>query len=248
MNSEKRNEELEINLVEIFGLLLNKIVIILLSAVLGLVIAFAYTKLLITPQYQSSTEIYVTNSSANNNTTEEGIKVTDLQSSTYLTKDYMILAKSRPVMNSVIEKLKLDMSANDLEAKTSVTTYTDTRIIKIAVSDSDPLEAKKLTDAVTTEAIAHIENIIGVDSVKLSNGEANIPANPISPNTKLNSIIGFLIGMFIAIVVVIVKYILDDSIKTQDDIEKYLGLSVLGLIPELEGMDTSKKKKKKKKR
>lgn len=247
MGTDKKNEDTDIDLLEILGLLLSRAGVILLTAVLGLVIAFALTKILITPQYQSSTEIYVNNSTSGQASSDQ-INVSDLQSSTYLTKDYVILVKSRPVLNQVISELKLDMSVDALEAKLSVAAYTDTRIIKIAVTDTDPLEAKKLVDAVTTAAIAHIENIIGVNSVKLSNGEGNIPTSPVSPNVKLNSILGFIIGFILAAGVVIARFLLDDTIKTQEDIEKYLSLSVLGIIPEIEGADSSKKKKKKKKK
>ena len=247
MGTDKKNEDTDIDLLEILGLLLSRAGLILLTAVLGLVVAFALTKLLITPQYQSSTEIYVNNSTSGQSSSDQ-INVNDLQSSTYLTKDYVILVKSRPVLNQVISELKLDMSVDALEAKLSVAAYTDTRIIKIAVTDPDPLEAKKLVDAVTTAAITHIENIIGVDSVKLSNGEGNIPTSPVSPNVKLNSILGFIIGFILAAGVVIARFLLDDTIKTQEDIEKYLSLSVLGIIPEIEGADSSKKKKKKKKK
>lgn len=247
MGTDKKNEDTEIDLLEIFGLLMARAGIIILTAILGLVVAFGFTKLFITPQYQSSTEIYVINNTSGQASSEQ-INVNDLQSSSYLTKDYVILAKSRPVLNQVISELKLDMTVDALEAKLSVSAYTDTRIIKLAVTDPDPLEAKKLVDAITNAAIAHIESVIGVDSVKLSNGEGNVPTSPVSPNLKLNSILGFLVGFVLAAGIVIARFLLDDSIKTQEDVEKYLGLSVLGLIPEIEGADSSKKKKKKKKK
>lgn len=243
METENRNGEVEIDLREIFALLVNKLAIIALVAVLGAVVAFAYTKFLISPVYQSKTQVYVTNNSL---TTTDQIKVTDLQSSNYLTKDYMILVKSNPVLEKVIADLELKMSTSALAGKIHVSTPTDTRILTISVNDKDPMVAKKIADAVREASKAQIQSVMGIETVNTVE-EANLPENPISPNTKLNVLIGFVLGFVIAVAVVIIRFMLDDSIKAQEDVEKYLGLSVLGLIPELENSDNKKKKKKKKK-
>ena len=99
MEADNRNDEIEINLREIFAVLMDKLAVIILIAVLGAAVAFAFTKFLIKPVYQSSTQVYVTNNSL---TTTEQINVGDLQSSNYLTKDYRILVKSNPVLEQVI--------------------------------------------------------------------------------------------------------------------------------------------------
>ncbi len=243
MEIENRNDEVEIDLREIFGLLINKLAIIVLAAVLGAAIAFTYTKFLVSPVYQSKTQVYVTN---NKLTTTDQINVNDLQSSNYLTKDYMILVKSNPVLDKVIADLGLKMSTSELAGKIHVSTPTDTRIITIAVNDTDPIMAKKIADAVREASKAQIQSVMGIETVNTVE-EAKLPENPISPNTKMNVLIGFVLGFVIAVAVVIIRFMLDDSIKAQEDVEKYLGLSVLGLIPELENSDSKKKKKKKKK-
>lgn len=243
MEIENRNDEVEIDLREIFGLLINKLAIIVLAAVLGAAIAFTYTKFLVSPVYQSKTQVYVTN---NKLTTTDQINVNDLQSSNYLTKDYMILVKSNPVLDKVIADLGLKMSTSELAGKIHVSTPTDTRILTIAVNDTDPIMAKKIADAVREASKAQIQSVMGIETVNTVE-EAKLPENPISPNTKMNVLIGFVLGFVIAVAVVIIRFMLDDSIKAQEDVEKYLGLSVLGLIPELENSDSKKKKKKKKK-
>ena len=242
METENRNDEVEIDLREIFAILLDKLAIIVLAAVLGAVVAFTFTKFLISPVYQASTQVYVTN---NKLTTTDQINVSDLQSSNYLTKDYMILVKSNPVLDKVIADLNLKMSTSELAGKISVSTPTDTRILTIAVNDKDPMMAKKIADAVREASKAQIQSVMGIETVNTVE-DAKLPESPISPNTKMNVLIGFALGFIIAVAVIIIRFMLDDTIKAQEDVEKYLGLSVLGLIPELETTDNKKKKKKKK--
>lgn len=242
MEIENRNDEVEIDLRDIFAILINKLAIIVLAAVLGAAVAFTFTKFLVSPVYQARTQVYVTNNSL---TTTDQIKVTDLQSSNYLTKDYMILVKSNPVLDKVIADLNLKMSTSALAGKIHVSTPTDTRILTIAANDKDPMMAKKIADAVREASKAQIQSVMGIETVNTVE-EAKLPESPISPNTKMNTLIGFMLGFVIAIAVIIIRFMLDDTIKAQEDVEKYLGLSVLGLIPELETTDSKKKKKKKK--
>lgn len=242
METENRNGEVEIDLRDIFAILINKLAIIVLAAVLGAAVAFTFTKFLISPVYQARTQVLVKSTSL---TTTDQIKVSDLQSSNYLTKDYMILIKSNPVLDKVIADLGLDMSSSALAGKIHVSSQTDTRILTIAVNDKDPMMAKKIADAVREASKTRIHEVMGMETVE-NVDEAILPESPISPNTKMNTLIGFMLGFVIAIAVIIIRFMLDDTIKAQEDVEKYLGLSVLGLIPELETTDSKKKKKKKK--
>lgn len=244
METNKKNDEIELDLREIFGLLMSKSGVIILTAILGAVIAFAFTKLLITPMYQSTTQIYVKSNTAYDS---QQINVNDLQSSTYLTKDYRVLVKSRPVLEQVIADMSLEMKSQELAAKISVNTPTDTRIITIAVTDADPMLAKTLADRIREAAKTQIQGVMGIEAVNTVE-EGNLPEYPVSPNLKMNMIIGFALGLILSMAIVILRFILDDTIKTQDDIEKYLGLSVLGLIPAIETEEQAKKKKKKKKK
>lgn len=240
METTKNNEEIEIDLREIFAVLLDKLAVIILVAVLGAIVAFTYTKFMIAPTYSSKTQIYVMNTSSATNQPSLG----ELQSSTYLTKDYLILCKSMPVLKKVIEELQLDINEDALASKISVSTPNDTRIITIAVTDTDPWMAKNIADAVREAAKVQIVDVTGVEAVN-DVEEASLPDTPVGPNMRLNIIIGFLLGFVIAVIIIAVKFMLDDSIKSQEDIEKYLGISTLGLIPKTDTPDSKGKKKKK---
>ena len=128
----------------------------------------------------------------------------------------------------------------------SVNIQNDTRIISITVTDTSPTRAQDIANAVRVAASSHIYDVMDIEAVNVVD-YANLPEKPSSPKTKRNIIIGALLGFILAIGIITVVYILDDTIKTPDDIEKYLGLSVLGSIPYDENEDTSKKKRKNKK-
>lgn len=239
-----KNDEIEIDFREIFVLLLSKLAVIVLIAFLGALIAFTYTKFMIPKTYTSKTQIYVMNNTSTSDVKQ--VSVGELQASNYLTNDYRMLCKSRPVLEKVIEELKLDMSVSGLASKISVSTPSDTRIITIAVTDTDPWMAKSIADAVREAAKIRIVEVIGVESVN-DVETANVPDSPVGPNMKLNIMLGFILGAIIAVAVIVIRYLLDDTIKTPDDVEKYIGLSVLGSIPLSEAEARKKKKKKKSK-
>ena len=229
-NNVKNSDEIEIDLRQIFAVLMGKAVVILVAAIIGALAAFVYTKFMVEPTYTSKTQVYVRNSSSNDS---QQVSVNDLQSSTYLTKDYLLLCKSSPVLKKVIEELKLDISEDQLAEKIEVTTPEDTRILNISVVDNDPFKAKSIADSVREAAKVQIVEVTGVESVENVDGDngAELPKYPTGPNTKLNILIGFILGLVISISIIIIRFLLDDTIKTPDDIENYLGLSVLGLIP-----------------
>lgn len=241
METTNKKEELEIDLREIVAVLLDKIAIIILVSMICASISFIYTKFMIAPTYRSSTSIYVTSAQQPES---DYANLSAIQSSSYLTKDYVVLTKSRPVLESVIEDLKLNISTDELLGAVEVTSTTETRIITISVTSTDPWKAKSIADAMREAAIAQITRVVGKDTVQKID-DANTPKYPVGPNLKLNILIGFLAGLVISVIIIIARYMLDDSIKVEEDVEKYLGISVLGAIPMTETPDAKKKKKKK---
>lgn len=168
--NQMNNDEIEIDLREIFSVLLSHLGIIILSGlVLGLV-AIVGTKVFITPQYQSVTKMYVL-AKQNNDT----LTSADMQTSTLLTKDYAEMIQSRTVTEAVIAQLGLDMTHEQLVKKISVSNTTDTRIITISVLDKDPYMARDIANAVRDTAAEHIKNVMNSEAVNVVD-EANIPA------------------------------------------------------------------------
>lgn len=237
-------EDVEIDLMELLMAMLDNIGIILLSTLAGFVLVYLFTTLFITPTYDSTTKIYVLNRQDDNSSS---INYTELQTSTQLTKDYMELVTTRPVVENVISELGLeDVTYEELVEDISVSTATDGRIISITASADSPLLAKEIADSLRETVATQIVDIMGVEAVNVVE-TANLPTKKAKPATMKNSILGALIGFIIAAGIICIGAITDDSIKTSEDVEKYLGLSTLGQIP-LEEKDKVKSKKMKKKK
>ncbi len=240
--TSSQDDEIEIDLGALFHAILSRLHIVILFAVMIALLAFIGTRMLITPKYTSETKVYVLNKS----NSESGVTNSDLQAGTYLTNDYAALVKSRKVMEETISQLGLEnTTAEALMKKVSVETATDSRIMTIKVTDTDPKEAQEIANAVRECASTQITEIMDADAVNTVE-EANLPENPSSPNTKKNMLLGAVIGALLAIVIIVIRQLMDDTICTKEDIEKYLGLSTLALIPIAEGEAGKKKRKKKK--
>lgn len=233
----KTNEEIEIDLKQIFFVVFDKLLLIIVVTILAGCITFMYSKFIVRPVYNSTTQIYVMSKSDDNKTT-----YTDLQTSNILTKDYQVIILSRPVMENVIADLDLDMSIEELQAMISVEIVTDTRLINIDVESTDPWLARNIADCVKEISKEQIQKIMNIESVNTVE-EANLPLNPVSPRVLRNVMIGSIIGFVFVVGFIIIRFLLDDTIKTPEDIEKYLGVSVLSSIPVAESENAIKKKK-----
>lgn len=229
MQDNNKNEEIEINLGEIFAVLLHKIWIIILATVVCGAVAFLYSFFIITPQYESTTKVYILNKQSGSSVT-----YSDVQLSSTLSKDYEQLVTSRYVIEGVISKLNLDDTYEELAARVSASNTDETRIIAITVTDPDPEQAQKIANAVRDLAAQHITQVMDIEAVNVVDN-ANLPDSPVSPSVPKWTLIGVAIGMIVSIAVIVIQHLLDDSIKSSEDIEKYLGISTLAVIPMNEG-------------
>lgn len=241
MNNRDNDKEIEIDLRQIFAVIMSKLPIIIVVAILGGMIAFAYTKFLVKPVYQSTTQIHIMNNDESNKVTT----ISDLQAGSYLTKDYKVIVTSAPVMEKVIADLNLAVSVKALRGMISVDVITDTRILTISVNNTDPWMAKKIADDVREVSKEYITEIMDIKSINTVE-EGDLPISPISPSILKNTILGILIGLVLVVAIVIINFLVDDTIKTPEDIEKYLELSVLASIPKIEDNHSSRRKKSKK--
>lgn len=241
---QNNREEIEIDLKQIFFVLLDKLFVILACGIFVGVIAFAYTKFLVNPTYQSSTTTCVVK-----NEDDSEVNANDFVTGNYLSKNYVEIVQSNTVFEEVIDTLKLDMTIAQLKSRVSVVNLTDTQIIKITVTDTDPYRAQEIADAVRVASEKAIIKILHVPGVEKVDG-ANLPTAPSSPNMMKNVLLGVIIGMFVSVAIIVIRFILDDTIKSPEDIERYLGMSTLASIPMMEEAEydgekrpTNKKKK-----
>lgn len=242
MEQNTQQDEIVINIIELFSVLWRRLWIVVTAGIGLALIAFLISNYVMVPKYKSTTQIYIMNKQ-NENTT---ITYSDLQSGTQLTQDYMTLVTSRPVLEQVNVQLGLNMKYEDIVSLISVENPNNTRILKITAEYTDPLLAKRIADTVRIASASLITRVMNIDKVNLVE-EANIPEEKSSPNTLKNTIIGGITGSVITGIIIAAIYLMNDTIKTPDDVEKYLQLSVLSSIPVQSDLKKSDKKNKKKK-
>ena len=223
-------EEIEIDLREVCILLISKLWLIILVGVLTAAIGMGLSSFVIPPTYESTSKIYILNKQQENTVT-----YSDVQLGTQLTKDYAQLIESRLVLEKVIEELNLKEIREDIDYevmldKVEVTTPADTRILYITVTDTDPVLAMEIANSVREEASIHIKNVMDIEAVNVVE-TANLPTEKAGPSVAKWTLMGGCLGAFLVIAIVLITFFMDDTIKNSDDVEKYLGLSTLALIP-----------------
>ena len=238
------DDELTIDLAELFGVLWHWIWLILLVALLFGGAAYAFSKFVIPEEFQSTTKIYVLDKESGSGGQST---YTDLQVGSQLTKDYAELITSRTVIEKVIADNHLESVYDYKEflKKVEVNTPTDTRIVSITVTDTNPALAQALADDIRVEASDLIIDTMQINAVNTYE-VANLPTEKSAPNCSKWALIGALLGALLVGGIVTLQYILDDTIKTSEDVEQYLGLSTLALIPLDENIGGAEKGKKKK--
>ena len=226
MNNQEANT-IEIDVLSLLRTIWRKKFLILLTAILTTGLAFAYSAFLATPQYDSTTRLYVVNQSSDNGA---GITNQDLQAGSFLVKDYKEIILSQDVLKNVTTTLGI---TEDIKDKITVTIPTDTRILSITVRDSDPNQAATIANTLRDEAAKKIIEVTKVSDVTTL--EAALPAEkPSTPQTKRNLVLGFIVGAFLATALVLVLEVLDDRVKRPQDIEEGLGMTLLGVVPQAE--------------
>lgn len=170
----------------------------------------------------------------------------DLQLGASLTSDYTVLITSTPVMEQVISDLDLDMTAEQLKGSVSINNPTDTRILEITVNNTDSKMAKKIVDEIANVSSSYIGDKMEVIPPKIIE-VGKIATVRTSPSVKKNAALGFLLGFLACAAIVVVYAVMDDTIKTEEDIEKYLGVSVLAKVPDRKDFINSKNRKSKNK-
>jgi hypothetical protein len=234
-----QNDEVEIDIGHILSILWEKILVIIATGIIVGLAGFLVSKFLITPKYESETKLYVLNRANDSATT-----LSDVQLSTQLTKDYQILVTSAPVMNQVIKELGLNMKASELASTISVDTPSDTRVLQITVTSDNPKRAKDIADKVAQVSSKKICDIMKIEQVNVIE-EGSMSEEPAVDTVQKWTLIGLALGIVLSCAVIIIRSMLDDTVKTTEDVEKYFDLSTLAVIPISEEMDDGLGKNKK---
>ncbi len=223
-----------INLSELFYVLLSRILTIVCVTIVCGAVAFAYSRFFVAPEYTAGCTLCVLNRNNENSLTSS-----DIAASNALVKDYEILAGSHAVIEQVIADLNLQYDPADpnkatysyaqLKSEIHVSVPSDSRMLVVSIQDKNPNNAKKLADALADVLVRAINSKMKTEASIID--YAVVPTSPSAPNVKKNTVIGAAIGFLIVCGIIVLRFITDDTIKTDTDVEKYLRLPVLGTIP-----------------
>ena len=214
---ENREDIIDIDPVLILKRVLKYVWVILTAGIVFGIAAYMWSTIMVVPKYKSSTKVYV----LNNNINEKKLTTQDFQIGNYLLKDYKEIILSSKVLERVIEKNGIQMSLGDLRSKIEVKIPQDTRILTITVEDTDSKRAADLANAVRDEAFLEIKEITKEESVNILE-KAQESKTPSSPDIRKNTIMAIGIGILLSLAVVVLKEVLDDRVKKQEDIEEGL--------------------------
>ena len=242
---DRMDGEMEIDLLELLAYYRGRLIWIVLGFLAGALAAGLITFYLITPQYTATSKMYMVSSSS-----QSVVDLTDLNIGQSLSKDYVELLKTRPIIESVIEEQGLDYNYTELLSMLSMSTVSDTRIIAIRATSKDPEEAMNIANALADKGVKELPKLMETPQPHIAE-YAIIPINPSSPSLTKNIMIGALIGMIIMLGLFTIQFMLDDTFKTADDIEREFGVIPLTVIPEgkitgLDGGSSAKPRRKRK--
>ena len=237
-----QNEEFEIDLLELFNYLKKKILIITAAVLACAFIGLIFTMCFMAPEYTAATRMYVLNRSS-----ETLISSSDYSVSNYMVSDYEVLITGENVTKEVINQLGLNMTTAELTGKISVEAIDNTRVLQIKAVDTNAKRAADIANSVREVASVQIKEIMDVDAVNLVY-EAATPEKKSGPSLTKNTIIAAALGMIASVGIFAVIFIMDDTIRNEEDVERYLGLGTLGIIPASKDFDVVVVKKAKRKK
>lgn len=236
--ADRTEEETEIDLIDLAWALLDRIHYIVLCFLIGAVIMNAYFYFLVRPTYKSTAKMYVVSASKNSVVDLDALNI-----GTSLTADYEQLMLSYPVLEQVINKLNLDMDSDTLAKMITLENPADTRILNINVVSTDPKNARDIANTLMDVSIDYLPKTMSTNAPNVAQ-KAKLADHKDGPSYTKYTIIGALAGAFLYCMYLVVKYLMDDTIHTADDMEKYFDIVPLAVIPDVEELAPEKQQKK----
>ncbi|WLR52992.1 Wzz/FepE/Etk N-terminal domain-containing protein [Bacillus tianshenii] len=225
-----------ISLREFFGMLKKRILLILIIALVSVTAAGAISFYVMTPTYQSSTQILVNQNNSNNQSQD----VTDVRTNIELVNTYNVIIKSPVVLNEVAQKLNLERSADTLDKQINVRSKDESQVISIIVQDPNPETATKIANTTAEVFQKKIKTVMNIDNVNiLSKADTSKNPSPVSPKPMQNMVIALVAGTLLGVAIASILEFLDNSIRKEEDIEQLLEIPPLGAISKFDKKKTT---------
>lgn len=223
---EEKNEDSEIDLLELLQYFRSQILILIIAFLIGGIVAGAITHFVIKPKYQATSKLYVV--SASNN---KIVDLNDLNIGTSLSEDYTELIKIRPIIEDVIKDCNLSYEYEELVGMLTIAPVGETRILAITVESTSAKEAMTIANSVAATAVTYLPKLMETTAPNIAEN-AVMPEAPSSPNLIKNTAIGAMGMLVIAMAVLTVFFLMDDTMRTAEEVEKAFGVMPLTVIPE----------------
>lgn len=225
---------------KIFGMLLGHIQYIILCFLVGALLFNAYAYFMKHPTYQSTAKLYAVSASD-----DAVVNFADLNIGQALTKDYEELIYSYPVMEEVIDKLNLDMTANQLSSLIEIENPEDTRVLRITTTATSPKMAQKITNTLLESLRSYLPRAMSTTKPNIVQ-RGKLEEKKVGPSYLKYLLLGGIIFAGVYCIILIIRFLLDDTLKTAEDIENEFGFAPLTVIPENDIFIEDEEQKKKK--
>lgn len=229
----EKTETMEIDLRELFGVVMQKLWLIIMIAVLAGAATFSITYFFVEPTYQASTLLYVNNSDISVGSTSFSISNSDLTAAHQLVDTYVVILESRTALNEVIEAANLDYTYEELSEMIEASAVNSTEIFEVTVTSNSPTEAEQIANTIAAVLPDKIADIVNGSDVRIVD-YAVVPAHRFAPSYTKNTVIGALLGAVICAVVVVLTHMFDENIRTEDYLTlTYPDIPLLSVIPDM---------------
>lgn len=222
----EEDREIEIDLLDLFSFYRSRIKWIAGAFIVGALLAIFITQFVLTPKFTASSTMYMVSSS-----TGSAVDLSDFNIGQSLSSDYVELVKTRPIIEDVIKELGLKYKYEDVLNMLEVSVVTDTRILKINVTSPKAEEAAAIANSLAKKAEIELPNLMDTPKPHIAE-TAIVPTHRSSPSLTKNTLIGALAAMLIVLIILTIMYLMDDTIKSEEELEKYFGVMPLTVIPE----------------
>ena len=225
-NEMNQNEEMEIDLGELFGMLKSHYKAIIICVLLGELLMGLVTVFLMDRKYEAAARIY-----PKPEVSDGAIDNTQISANNQMVNNYVEMIRGNNIQNQVATALGISFS--EVNSSVSVSNVSDTQIIRIGATTTDPELSKQIVDQVVTTFTTEASETLNINNIAVID-EATVPTSPVSPNLNMNIIIGALVGGVVCVGYIFIRFMMDTRIHNKEEAEKYLDIPCLGSIPYFE--------------
>ena len=218
----------EISIVDIFKVLLRKLWLIILITLVFALGSYFYTKTFISPKYMSTASLYVTNGVKS--VSDDTANLDDLNASAKLVDSYIVVLQSDSVAQQISEKTQLGYSTGAIKSMIRLSSINETQVLRVQVTCKSRKDAQTIANAMLEVAPATLKEVAKVGEVETLDTASE--AGQVSPNIVTNTLVGFLLGLVVSVLIVLVQAMLDRTVKGEEDFKEHYDIAVLGSVPD----------------